>query len=72
MRILFFLRLFWMNGATMKVYVVIDYDCIEYAGTSKKAAQSKVKGDGCVWVWEDGKRVGWLKWDYASKSWKMS
>lgn len=56
----------------MKVYVVIDYDCIEYAGTSKKAAQSKVKGDGCVWVWEDGKRVGWLKWDYASKSWKMS
>lgn len=54
----------------MKVYIVMDYDTIEYAGTSKKAALKNVKGSSAIWVWEKGHQIGWIEWDSFSKSWK--
>jgi hypothetical protein len=54
----------------MKVYVVIDYDTIEYAGTSRKAAIRRIRGSSAIWVWEKGEQIGWLEWDSVSKSWK--
>jgi len=53
----------------MKIYVVQDYDTVVYAGHFLIAATKKVKGNGCIQIWEDGKCVGWLKYSSQKNDW---
>ena len=52
----------------MHIYVVVDYDTIVYAGTNKKDACNKVKGNGWVLRWQNGKHIGYIK--YKNNKWK--
>ena len=52
----------------MHIYVVVDYDTIVYAGTNKKDACNKVKGNGWVLIWQNGKHIGYIK--YKNNKWK--
>ena len=55
----------------MKTYVVQDYDCVAYAGPSKKAAIAKVHGSGCIQVWQSGKIIGILRYIFDKKRWEF-
>jgi len=55
----------------MKIYIVQDYDAVVYAGTSLKKAAAKVKGNGCIQVWQDGKCIHWLKFAFQYKKWMV-
>ena len=57
----------------MEVYVVTDYDCVDYAGLSLDDAKDLVRGSGHINVWVDGKithqytlvfQKGWVKSPY--------
>lgn len=53
----------------MKVYIIQDYDTVVYAGTSKKDAIAKVKGNGMIQVWHGGKLNCYLKYSFKHKKW---
>jgi hypothetical protein len=44
----------------------MDYDCVVYAGTKLTDAKKKVKGSGCIQIWQNGKMTGYIvyKGDY--------
>lgn len=53
----------------MHIYIVQDYDTVVYAGTSRKDAIDKVKGNGIIQVWQGGKLKGWLQYSFHHKKW---
>ena len=52
----------------MYTYVVKNYDTVTYAGPNKQAAIAKNAGS-TIWVWQDGKQMGWLV--YIGKKWQL-
>ena len=50
-----------------KTYVVMDYDCVAYAGTKLADAKKKVKGPGCIHIWQNGKMTGYIV--YKGNNW---
>jgi hypothetical protein len=54
--------------SSQKIYVVQDYDTVTYAGTNFKNATAKVKGSNWIQIWQDGKYVGYYKYQFG-KGW---
>jgi len=52
-----------------KIYVVMDYDYVAYAGLTLSCAVKHVKGGGGVQVWQDGKLVAMVRYCRSSGGW---
>jgi hypothetical protein len=50
-----------------KTYVVMDYDCVSYAGTKLADAKAKANHDNWIHIWQNGKMTGYVV--YKGNQW---
>jgi hypothetical protein len=50
-----------------KTYVVMDYDCVLYAGTKLADAKAKANCGNWIHIWQNGKMTGYVV--YKGNQW---